>query len=215
MIDWSGYAALSRRLSTELRDDAAWRDEVRDALGQARGGLAGLHDRLGEQRRRLQDLAREVGGREPDLTAVAGPGGDDAAASAVAASNALDRADEALERADWWAGRPRLLPGMSIPGRAAVVTGVAAALAFLLSFSLFAVQAAQSRASVGDVFETVLALPALAYIVSVVVLYAVGRPRRPDPDAPMLSNPVLGLFISYGVMVTGWLVFVAIVAAVT
>jgi hypothetical protein len=215
MIDWAGYAALSRRLSTELRDDAAWRDEVRDAHGQARDGLDGMHDRLAGQRERLLALSREVGGHAPDLRAAAGDGNGDPAASAVAAEAAMDRADEALDRADWWAGRPRLLPGMSIPGRAVVVTGGAAAVAFLLSFTMFAAQAAQSRASVGDVLLTVIALPVLAYVVSILVLYTAGRPRRPDPDTPALSNPVLGLFLSYGVMVSGWLIFVAIVAAVT
>ncbi|GIE80581.1 hypothetical protein Aph02nite_65310 [Actinoplanes philippinensis] len=218
MTDWAGYTALSRELSAELRDDAAWRDEVRDAHEQGRRGLAGIAGRLDEQRRRLAGLARETGGPAPDLTAVAGPGGDDAAAAAVAASSALDRADEAIERADHWAGRPRLLPGMSVLGRALVVHGVTGAVAFLVSFGMFAVQASQSRASVGDAVLSALALPLLAYGVSLVVLFTAGRPRRPDPDEsplPTLSTPVLGLVVSYGVMVTCWLLFIAVVAALT
>ncbi|MEV6304952.1 hypothetical protein AB0M02_36455 [Actinoplanes sp. NPDC051861] len=213
-INWSEYAALSRQLGAEIRADAAWRDESHDALDQARDGLDGMNERLARQRARLLAVAPSLP-PAPDSTAPVGYAGD-IAVMAVDASAAMDRADEAATRAEWWAGRPPLLPGMSVPGRAAVVHGVLAVAAFLVSFAMFAVNASRSSAEAGDVLLTIIGFPAAAFGLGLLVLATAGRPRRLAPGEPPPVLPfVLGLAVSYGVMITCWIVFVAVVAAAT
>ncbi|GAA5183289.1 hypothetical protein GCM10023322_22220 [Rugosimonospora acidiphila] len=198
-MSWNQYTRLARQLDELYRDDerqAADQAAARQAVAEAVGAL---NERLGAQRRRLEELGGVLGEPlyAPEPAELVGPaGGMDPVQALQLARQHADLADAQTAEVERMAAQPSLLPGSSAPTRNLLVYGACAAVAMVAQLVLLI------GSNVGHLSTWVLlgwlcaGFPILAWIAGYFIIGRVGRAVAGDGE-PSPRNPRLGLAICF------------------
>lgn len=207
---WAEYAQAASELAHVRGQEAARAARAAERSASARTELERLERRLTAQRDLLVRLAMRLREPRPSLDGVVRSGLLDTDAALRQAWRAVEHADEQARLAEERANQPVLFPRMSTTGRNTLVYTVAAVLAALASWVLWA----SSDTDLGSVPLSLIpwqlcGLPALAFFAGYATIAVFGRARLEPGNGPDRSVRLGGLICFVGM----WLFWVLLVAS--